>query len=84
MKANEGIRIQPMTSRSSPSVDQRHLDIGLSHQRVGKGKAACTRPYDQIIGINEHPLAPHLRTAPANSDPRTITSYGRPKGMAFG
>ena len=31
MQANEGIRIQPMTSGGSPSVDQRHLDVSLGH-----------------------------------------------------
>ena len=54
MQANERIRMQPMTTRSWSAVDQRHLDIRLGHQRVGEGKAAGARPYNQIIGIDKH------------------------------
>ena len=56
VQANERIRIQPMTSGSVSTVDHRHLNIRLGHQRIGEGKAARTSPYNQIIGTDEHVL----------------------------
>ena len=65
MQANERIRLQPMTSRGVPTVDHGHLNVCLGHQRVGEGKTARARPYNQIIGIDEQVLAPHLRATAA-------------------
>jgi hypothetical protein len=43
-----------VTSRGLPTVDHRHLDVRLGYQRIGEGKAVCTRPYNQIIGADEY------------------------------
>jgi hypothetical protein len=56
VKANERIRIHPVTSWGVSTVDHRHLNVGLGNQRIGEGKAARTSPYNQIIGTDEHVL----------------------------
>ena len=41
VQPNEGVRVEPMATRTGPAIDQRELDIGLLRdQRVGEGEAA--------------------------------------------
>jgi hypothetical protein len=54
VQTDERVRVQPVTARGAPAVDQRHLDVGLDHQRVDEGEAAGARSDDQIIGVDEH------------------------------
>src|ERR1700690_3975635 len=54
VQTDEWIGIHPMTPGCLSRVDHRHLNVRLGHQRVSEGKTPCARPYNQIIGIDEH------------------------------
>ena len=54
VQTDERIRVEPVAARGMPAVDQRHLDVGLRHQRVDEREAARAGSDDQIIGGDEH------------------------------
>ena len=59
MQANERIRVQPMTTRGGPFVDDDDLDgICLGHERVRERQPARSRSHDQIVGVLQHFASP--------------------------
>jgi hypothetical protein len=56
VQADERIRVRPMTPGGVLAIYHRHFHVRLSYERVGEGKAARTRPHNQIIGVEQHAL----------------------------
>ena len=54
-----------MTSGARATVDHGHLDVRLSHQRIGKREPCRSCPYDQIVGFDNHVSPEVLRAISA-------------------
>jgi hypothetical protein len=79
VEPNEGVRVEPMPTRTWPAIDQRDLDIGLLlDQRVGEGEATGPGSDDQIVGANQ---VSSSRPSVAPMMPRTL--LGPPRRTRF-
>ncbi|MNT90753.1 hypothetical protein D3C72_2317340 [compost metagenome] len=62
MQLDERIGVMPVATGRMATIDERHMDIGVIDECVGKRHAHRTGPDDEVVRLD---CSRHLRTPPS-------------------
>ena len=95
MQLNEGIRLEPVTTRPMPTIDHHDVGIGVFDEGVDEPHSQRTRADDEVVGLDLHGPAHGTRTVTVHfgtnkrrttaAEARVSSRYGRtgPLGPAL-